>query len=81
MISKKQVSDINLHELLYVSQGSYDQTIFAQFAAVEFTNWKDTACSLKEKFKRFDNEPSEESTGCFTAVEKTVETLLIDLTI
>lgn len=24
MISKKQVSNINLHELLYVSQGSYN---------------------------------------------------------
>lgn len=44
---------------------------------MEFTNRKDNACSLKEKLKGFDNQLSEDSTGYFTAVEKTVETYLL----
>lgn len=44
---------------------------------MEFTNQKDNACSLKENLKRFDNQLSEDSTGYFTAVEKTVETYLL----
>lgn len=70
-----------LNELPHVSQSSYNQGVFAEwnavYTAMEFTKQKDNACSLKEKLKRFDNQLSEDSTGYFTAVEKTVETYLL----